>query len=261
MQPSQRMPAIFVGHGSPMNAIEDNDYTRAWQQLGQRFPAPKAILMISAHWMTHGVGITAMAAPPTIHDFGGFPQALFDIRYPAPGDPALAAQIAAWLAPLPVALDQEWGLDHGTWSVLVKMYPQAQIPVLQLSLDMTQPAEWHFELGRRLSALREQGILLMGSGNVVHNLRRVALHAPAYDWAQRFNDVMREAILAQDKDKLIHYEQFGQDAALSVPTTEHFLPLLYIAGSVTADDQISIVAEGMDLGSISMMSVVVTDQR
>ena len=150
MTQSQRMPAIFVGHGSPMNAIENNIYTQAWEALGQRFPAPKAILMISAHWMTRGVAVTAMKQPQTIHDFGGFPQALFDIQYPAPGDPALAQHIAQHLAPLPVVLDQQWGLDHGTWSVLVKMYPQAQIPVIQLSLDLTQPASWHFELGQRL---------------------------------------------------------------------------------------------------------------
>lgn len=258
MTQSQRMPAIFVGHGSPMNAIENNIYTQAWEALGQRFPAPKAILMISAHWMTRGVAVTAMKQPQTIHDFGGFPQALFDIQYPAPGDPALAQHIAQHLAPLPVVLDQQWGLDHGTWSVLVKMYPYAQIPVIQLSLDLTQPASWHFELGQRLAALRDEGIMLMASGNVVHNLRRMAFQSPGFDWAHRFNNVMRKAILEDDTEKLVNYQQFGQDAALSVPTSEHFLPLLYVMGSKNGHDKTEIVVDGMDLGAISMMTVLIS---
>lgn len=258
MTQPQRMPAIFVGHGSPMNAIENNIYTQAWEALGQRFPAPKAILMISAHWMTRGVAVTAMKQPQTIHDFGGFPQALFDIQYPAPGDPALAQHIAQHLAPLPVVLDQQWGLDHGTWSVLVKMYPQAQIPVIQLSLDLTQPASWHFELGQRLAALRDEGVMLMASGNVVHNLRRMAFQSPGFDWAHRFNNVMRKAILEDDTEKLVNYQQFGQDAALSVPTSEHFLPLLYVMGSKNSHDKTEIVVDGMDLGAISMMTVLIS---
>lgn len=258
MTQPQRMPAIFIGHGSPMNAIEDNVYTQAWEALGRRFPEPRAILMISAHWMTRGVAVTAMQQPQTIHDFGGFPQALFDIQYPAPGNPELAQRIAEHLAPLPVVLDQEWGLDHGTWSVLVKMYPQAQIPVIQLSLDLTQPASWHFELGQRLAALRDDGVMLMASGNVVHNLRRIALQSPGFDWAHRFNDVMRKAILEDDTEKLVNYQQFGQDAALSVPTSEHFLPLLYVMGSKNGHDKTEIVVDGMDLGAISMMTVLIS---
>ncbi|MFZ6843393.1 4,5-DOPA dioxygenase extradiol [Undibacterium sp. RuTC16W] len=253
-----RMPAIFFGHGSPMNALEDNRYTKAWRGFAERFPRPQAILAISAHWTTYGIGVTAMAAPPTIHDFGGFPQALFDMQYPAPGDPALAAKIAEHLAPLPVQLDQQWGLDHGTWSVLVKAYPAADIPVLQLSLDMNQPAAFHFELGKKLAALREQGVMLIGSGNVVHNLRRMDPRSNGYDWAIRFNDAMRQAMLDGDFDQVVNYQTLGQDASLSVPTSEHFLPLLYVLGAKSADDKLEIATEGMELGAISMMSALVS---
>lgn len=253
-----RMPAIFFGHGSPMNALEDNRYTKAWRGFAERFPRPQAILAISAHWTTYGIGVTSMAAPPTIHDFGGFPQALFDMQYPAPGDPALAAKIANHLAPLPVQLDQQWGLDHGTWSVLVKAYPAADIPVLQLSLDMNQPAAFHFELGKKLAALREQGVMLIGSGNVVHNLRRMDPRSSGYDWAIRFNDAMRQAMLDGDFDQVVNYQTLGQDASLSVPTSEHFLPLLYVLGAKSADDKLEIATEGMELGAISMMSVLVS---
>ncbi|MFZ6768878.1 4,5-DOPA dioxygenase extradiol [Undibacterium sp. Di26W] len=258
MSVSPRSPAIFIGHGSPMNALDDNDYTRAWHDLGQTLARPKAILMVSAHWMTRGVAVTAMPRPRTIHDFGGFPQALFDIQYPAAGDPALAARVADLLAPMTVVQDQQWGLDHGTWSVLVKMYPQADVPVVQLSLDLSQPAAWHFELGRQLSVLRDEGVMLMASGNVVHNLRRMSSEVRAYDWAQRFNDTMRAAILEQDWDKLVHYEQFGNDASLAVPTNEHFLPVLYVLGSKRPDERVTVFAEGMELGAISMMSVAVS---
>lgn len=257
MSVSTRMPAIFFGHGSPMNALEDNRYTQEWHALAQRFPRPKAILSVSAHWTTRGTAVTAMAAPQTIHDFGGFPQALFDVRYPAPGDPALAARVAALLAPLPVFLDQQWGLDHGTWSVLIKAYPAADIPVLQLSLDVTQPAAFHFELGRKLAALREEGVMVIGSGNVVHNLRRMDPQSPGYDWAVRFNQAMKQAMLDDDFDTVVNYTTLGQDASLSVPTSEHFLPLLYVLGAKTAEDQLEITTEGMELGAISMMSVVV----
>lgn len=258
MPVSMRTPAIFIGHGSPMNAIEENQYTQAWKEIARRFARPKAILMVSAHWMTHGLAVTAMAKPRTIHDFGGFPQALFDVQYPAPGEPALAQRIADLLAPLHVVQDQHWGLDHGTWSVLVKMYPDADLPVLQLSLDLSQTTAWHFELGQKLATLRDEGVMLMASGNVVHNLRRLAGQASGYDWAQRFNDAMRAAMLEQDWEKLIHYEQFGSDASLSVPTNEHFLPLLYVLGAKSAQDQLEIACDGIELGAISMMSVVVS---
>lgn len=252
------MPAIFVGHGSPMNALEDNVYSRAWEQLGKSLPKPKAILAISAHWYTKGTAVTAMAAPPTIHDFGGFPQALFDVRYPAPGDPALAMRVRELLAPVDVQLDEAWGLDHGAWSVLLKMYPQADVPVVQLSIDATQQNAFHYETGRRLSALRDEGILLMASGDVVHNLRamRWGSNEP-YEWATRFNNVVRDCLLHGDTGQLIDYAQWGADAQLSVPTPEHYLPLLHIAGARRQDEAISIAVDGIELGSISMLTAVV----
>ena len=255
-----RMPAVFFGHGSPMNALDDNAYTQAWQRIGRDIPKPKAILAVSAHWTTRGTAVTAMSAPPTIHDFGGFPQALFDMQYPAPGDPALAARVQKLLEPMPVYLDQEeWGLDHGTWSVLVKAYPQADVPVVQLSLDMTQPNRFHFDLGRRLSALRDEGILLIASGDVVHNLRTMRFdNRGPYDWAVRFNDAVRECLARGDVERLVDYEQWGDDARLSVPTREHFLPLLTIAGAKRDDEAITIAVDGIEGGSISMLSAVVS---
>jgi 4,5-DOPA dioxygenase extradiol len=257
MSAINRMPSIFIGHGSPMNALEDNAYTRAWQDLARRFAKPQAILAISAHWLTRGTAVTAMAAPRTIHDFGGFPQDLFDIDYPAPGDPALAERIAQLLHPLPVHLDQQWGLDHGTWSVLIKMFPQADVPVLQLSLDMTQPPAYHLALGRQLASLRDEGVMIIGSGNVVHNLARMAQRSAGHDWAQRFNLAMKTAILAGQFEQVVNYSTLGQDAALSVPTSEHFLPLLYVLGSRVGDEKIETVAEGIELAAISMMSVLI----
>jgi 4,5-DOPA dioxygenase extradiol len=199
-----------------------------------------------------------MTAPRTIHDFGGFPQALFDMRYPAPGDPALAARVRELLAPVDVQLDQSWGLDHGTWSVLVKAYPDADVPVLQLSVDATQPAAFHFELGRRLGALRDEGILLIATGDVVHNLRTMKWGSDAaFDWAARFNDKVRDCLLGGEVAQLVDFEQWGQDAQLSVPTPEHFLPLLYIAGAKRDDEAVSIAIDGIEAGSISMLTAVV----
>jgi 4,5-DOPA dioxygenase extradiol len=255
-----RMPAIFFGHGSPMNALEDNRYTAAWAGLGASVAQlqPKAILSVSAHWYTRGIGVTAMAMPKTIHDFGGFPQALFDVRYPAPGDPQLAAQVRDLLAPLAVTMDQSWGLDHGTWSVLVKAFPKADIPVIQLSIDATQPAQFHFDLGRKLAVLRAQGVLIIGSGDVVHNLRLMNRQgAPAHAWAERFNDHIRTSLLSGDMQALIDYVDQGQDAQLSVPTPEHYLPLLYIAGARQDDEAISIAVDGIEIGAISMLTAVV----
>lgn len=255
MNTASILPAVFIGHGSPMNALEDNRYTMAWQEIGKRCPTPTAILMISAHWMTPGeVAVTAMQQPPTIHDFGGFPQALFDMQYPAPGSPQLAAHIQTLLQPLPVRLDQEWGLDHGSWSVLVKMYPEARIPVLQLSLDLAQPARWHYQLGQRLAALRQQGVLLMASGNIVHNLRQMRMNSAGWDWAERFNQAIKSALLSGDDDSVIDYLKFGDDARWSVPTNEHYLPLLYILGSRLPGERVELVCDGMELSSISMTS-------
>ncbi len=260
MSVSPRMPALFIGHGSPMNALEDNATTQMWESFGTRFARPNAILIISAHWTTRGTAVTAMPAPKTIHDFGGFPQALFDMRYPAPGDPTLAARVAQLLSPLtpsPVVLDQTWGLDHGTWSVLVKMYPDASIPVVQLSIDLSQPAAWHFALGRQLALLRNEGVMIIGTGNVVHNLDRLNPRSEGYDWALRFNAAMRQAIQNGQFEQVIHYQDLGQDAALSVPSTEHFLPLLYVLGARTGEEPVAIVCDTMELGSISMMSVII----
>ena len=256
---SQRMPAAFIGHGTPMNALETNRYSETWQRFGRDLPTPKAILAISAHWFTRGIGVTAMERPKTIHDFGGFPQALFEMQYPAPGDPSLAQRVQSLLEPLAVHLDQGWGLDHGTWSILVHVYPKAQIPVVQLSIDGTQPAAFHYEIGRKLTALRDEGILILGSGNVVHNLRTMQRTetAAAYDWATAFNDSVRQCIEHRDHPPLIDYARFGQAAQLSIPTPEHYLPLLYVLGAQREDESASILIDGIDLASISMLSVVV----
>lgn len=253
-----RMPAIFFGHGSPMYALEDNRYTQTWQRLGVTLPRPKAILAISAHWFTRGTAVTAMTQPKTIHDFGGFPQALFDVHYPAAGDPALAARVRDLLAPIEVQMDQSWGLDHGTWAVLGKAYPQADVPVVQLSIDATQPASVHYAIGQKLATLRDEGILIIGSGNVVHNLRTLVWgDAPPFDWATRFNDYVRDHLLREDFAALIHYEQAGTDARLAVPTTEHYLPLLYVLGVKQAHESVTIAVDGMENGSISMMTAVI----
>jgi len=250
-------PAVFIGHGSPMNAIEDNRYTQAWRDLGRRIGVPRAILAVSAHWYTRGTAITAMANPRTIHDFGGSPQPLFDVRYPAPGHVALATEIRDMLAPLPVALDQSWGLDHGTWSVLIHMYPQAQVPVLQLSIDSTQPPLFHHELGKRLQALRDSGVMIFGNGNVVHNLRTIQWqpNAPAAHWAIAFNEYVKDAIRRGDHAALIDYRAAGEAAALAVPSLEHYLPLLYVLGAARDDETAEVLIDGLELGSISMLSV------
>jgi 4,5-DOPA dioxygenase extradiol len=258
MLPSRtRMPVVFFGHGSPMNTLDHNQYTEAWRRIGESIPAPKAVLCVSAHWYTEGTAVTAMSRPKTIHDFYGFPQALFEVQYPAPGAPGLASRVRELLAPVDVGLDESWGLDHGTWSVLKHVYPNADIPVLQLSIDGTQPPRYHYETGRRLASLRDEGILIAGSGNVVHNLRMMKRSGgQAYDWAQRFNERIREALAARDHDTLVDFEKLGQDARLSVPTPEHYLPLLYIAGLQDSDESMSFPVDGYDLGSISMLTAV-----
>lgn len=255
---AQRMPLVFFGHGSPMNVLYDNEYTRAWQQLGAALPRPRAILCISAHWYTRGTGVTAMEKPRTIHDFGGFPQALFDTQYPAPGDPQLAARVRDLLAPVDVQLDHSWGLDHGTWGVLVKAFPEADIPVVQLSIDGTQPAAWHFDIGRKLASLRDEGVLICGSGDVVHNLRMMMRGSgDEYDWARRFNDKIRDHLERGDIEAIVDYEQWGEDAQLSVPTPEHFLPLLYVLGAMQPGEKISVAVDGIDGGSVSMLSATI----
>lgn len=254
-----RMPALFLGHGSPMNVLEDNRYTQTWQQLGATLPRPLAILAVSAHWYTRGTAVTAMNNPRTIHDFGGFPQALFDVRYPAPGSPELAQQVMNLLAPIAVHADQEWGFDHGSWGVLAKMYPDADIPVVQLSIDGTKPAEWHYALGQKLASLRDEGVMIVASGNVVHNLRMLRWQGAetVYPWAESFNQFVRENLDFHGEaadHPLVNFMQHP-DAQLSNPTPEHYLPLLYILGARAADEAISIPVEGMEMGAISMMSV------
>jgi 4,5-DOPA dioxygenase extradiol len=253
------MPAVFFGHGSPMNAIERTRYSAAWRAIGESLPPPRAILAISAHWYTRGTLITADEHPKTVHDFFGFPKALFDLQYPAPGDPKLAERVREVLAPVPARPDRSWGLDHGTWSVLVHAYPKAEIPVLQLSIDATQPPQAHYDLGRKLAALRDEGVLLAGFGNVVHNLqtmRRTPDAAP-FDWATRFESAVRRALVDGDDDALVDWQRAGEDARLSVPTPEHYLPLLYVAGARRKGEPVSIPVDGIDLGSISMLSAVV----
>lgn len=253
-----RLPAIFFGHGNPMNALASNAYTQGWQRIGREIPRPRAVLCISAHWYRRGTALTATAQPITIHDFGGFPPELFQVKYPAPGDPELAREIQQTLRPLDVSLDLQWGLDHGTWSVLCHVFPNADIPVLQLSIDETLPAASHYAIGKQLAALREQNILVVGSGNLVHNLHAYAWgrhNVDPYEWAVRFETRAREWISRGEHAPLIEYEKLGRDATLSAPTPDHFLPLLYILGTQHPDDVVSFPVEGMDGGSISMLTV------
>jgi 4,5-DOPA dioxygenase extradiol len=254
------LPAIFFGHGNPMNALLKNEYTDAWKRIGQTMVRPKAILSISAHWFVPETGVTIATAPRTIHDFGGFPRELYQVEYPAPGDPQLARRVQKLLAPVPVQLSQTWGLDHGTWSVLRHLYPDADIPVVQLSIDESQPALFHYELGRKLAPLREEGVLIAGSGNLVHNLHAYAWgrHLPdPYDWAVRFEKEARELMLAGDHMRLVQYEALGRDALLSIPTPDHYLPLLYVIGARQQGEPVIFPVEGMDGGSISMLTAQV----
>ncbi len=256
-----RMPAIFFGHGNPMNALLRNSYTDEWKAIGIRFPRPKAILCVSAHWYIPDAAVTVSTAPRTIHDFGGFPSELYQVQYPAPGDPELAGRIQKLLAPLPVRLDDRWGLDHGTWSILRHVYPLADIPVVQLSIDETQPAAFHFDLGRRLAVLREDGNLLVGSGNVVHNLHAYAwgrhVQEP-FAWTTSFVGRVRELLLSEEYNPLINYDsQLGREADLAVPTPDHYLPLLYVAGARAPSESIAFPVEGVDGGSVSMLTVYV----
>jgi 4,5-DOPA dioxygenase extradiol len=253
---SQRMPAVFLGHGSPMNTLESNRYTQAWRHIGESVQKPQAVLCVSAHWYIRGVAVTAMSEPETIHDFRGFPQALNEFEYRAPGSPALAARVRDLLRPMEVGLDREWGLDHGTWSVLAHVFPEADVPVVQLAIDAMQPAQFHYDLGRKLAPLREEGVLIIGSGNVVHNLRvlkRSGDRSP-YEWAQRFNEHVRSHVLGRDHASLVHYEMMGDAAQQSVPTPEHYLPLLYILALQSEDEAVSIPIDGLEAGSISMLS-------
>lgn len=250
-----KMPALFIGHGNPMNAIEDNAFSRAWKHAAATLPKPSAILCISAHWLTRGTYVTAMSQPKTIHDFGGFPKALFDKQYPAPGAVTWARETAAHITGTTVGLDEEWGLDHGTWSVLAQMYPLADIPVYQLSIDYTKPPEWHYALGKELEWLRTKGVLIIGSGNIVHNLGMVDWNGGVYPWAQEFDALAKRLIDDRNHDALVHYDRLGAAAKLSIPTNDHYLPLLYTLALEGTKEGHSYFAEECIMGSISMRSI------
>ena len=256
----EKMPVLFIGHGSPMNAIEDNEFSKRWQQMGKEIPTPKAVVVISAHWLTKGTMVTAMPNPKTIHDFGGFPQALFDVQYPAPGSPELASEIQKLITNPAVELDHDWGLDHGTWSVVKHMYPDADIPVLQLSIDYYKPAAYHYELAKQLLSLRKKGVLIIGSGNMVHNLRMVAwdkLNEPEYgfDWALEMNDVFKNKISNGFHKELIQYEKLHKAATLAIPSPDHYYPLLYILALQTDNDKVEFFNDKAVGGSLTMTSV------
>ena len=249
----ETMPVLFVGHGSPMNAIEDNEFKRGWEAVARGLPRPKAALCISAHWETPGVSITVADRPETIHDFYGFPRKLFEIRYPAQGDPALARKTAGMVRGTRVGLDENRGLDHGCWSVLRAMYPAADIPIVQLSLDTSQPGAFHYQLAKELAPLREQGVLIVGSGDIVHNLGIMDFgRAGGYDWALRFNEEVKKRIEARDHRDLVDYPSLGPDARLAIPTPEHYLPLLYALALQGEGDSISFFNDKTVMGSVSM---------
>ena len=252
------MPVVFLGHGNPMNAVQANAWTQAWSALGAAVPRPRAILSVSAHWYLPGTAATAVPAPRTIHDFGGFPPELYRVAYPAPGDPALARRVQSLLRPTPVGLDAQWGLDHGTWSVLRHVFPKADVPVVQLRVDETQPPAFHHALGHRLAPLREEGVLVIGSGNLVHNLHAYGWGRHSmepYDWAVRFEKVARDRLRAGEHGPLVEYESLGPDALLSVPTPDHYLPLLYVLGASERGEEVTFPVEGFDGGSISMLGI------
>jgi 4,5-DOPA dioxygenase extradiol len=255
---TKTMPAIFFGHGNPMNAIQGNAYSKGWAAMGNQVPKPKAVISISAHWYIPGTSVTAMSAPRTIHDFGGFPPELYRIEYPAPGDPALASHVKNLLKPISVHGDEQWGLDHGTWTVLRHVFPQADVPVIQLSIDRTRPAAFHYDIGKRLAPLRDEGILIIGSGNLVHNLHAYAWgqrRVEPFDWAVRFEKKVRELLLAGEDGPLVEYAKLGDDAILSAPTPDHYLPLMYIVALRRKRDSTGFPVEGVDGGSVSMLAV------
>jgi 4,5-DOPA dioxygenase extradiol len=250
-----RMPLLFVGHGSPMNAIEDNEFSRSWIALGEALPRPKAILCVSAHWESRGSQITAMEKPRTIYDFYGFPPELYAVTYPAPGSLELAGRVRTLVGGKGIAPDLAWGLDHGTWSVLSRLFPNKDVPVVQLSLDVKKNSQAHYDLGRTLQPLRDEGILIIGSGNIVHNLRLVVFEDTAYDWAVSFDARVKQWILDDDHEPLIHYEKLGREAALAINSAEHYKPLLYVLGAMEPGEPVKFFAEKVWGGSVSMRTV------
>lgn len=255
---TELMPVLFMGHGSPMNGIEINEFSSKWIDIAKNIPIPKVVLVVSAHWFTKGTRITAMDFPPTIHDFGGFPQALFDVQYPAPGNPKLARETAEVVKTTEIVLDHDWGLDHGAWSVIKHMYPLANIPILQLSIDYTKGAQYHYDLAKELSALRKKGVLILGSGNMVHNLRMVSwemMNGGGYDWALEMNDTFKRLILNKEHSSLINYEAMGSAARLAIPTPEHYLPLMYTLGLQKEKEEAVLFNDKAIGGSLTMTSV------
>lgn len=256
---SQKMPVLFLGHGSPMNAIEENQFVAAFRKLGTELQPPKAILCISAHWETKGTFVTAMPHPRTIHDFGGFPRALYDVQYPAPGSPELALETKRIITSTEVVLDDKWGLDHGSWSVIKHLYPNADVPVIQMSIDYTKPAQYHYDLAKQLASLRNKGVLIVGSGNMVHNLRMVAwdkLDSPyAFDWATEASEKMKDYILNDNHQSLIDYQKQGQAFALAIPSPDHYLPLIYTMALKEESDKVTLFNDEPLGGSLTMTSV------
>ncbi len=255
-----KQPILFIGHGSPMNGIEDNEFSRTWAKMGQEIVKPKAVLVISAHWLTRGTYVTAMENPKTIHDFGGFPQELFDVQYPAKGNPALAEETKKIVTTTNVILDHDWGLDHGTWTVVRHMYPDADIPVLQLSIDYNRPPNYHYELAKEIASLRKKGVLIIGSGNMVHNLRmldwrKLNEHDYGFDWAIEINEIFKQKISDGDHKALIEYENLSKPAKLAIPTPDHYYPLLYTLGLQEKQDNINFFNDRLVGGSLNMTSV------
>lgn len=260
---TEKMPVLFLGHGSPMNAIEENQFVTGFRNIAKTLPKPNAILCISAHWYTNGTKLTAMEMPRTIHDFGGFPKALFDVQYPAKGSPELARQTKELLQPTVVELDEKWGLDHGAWSVIKHLYPKADIPVIQMSIDYTKPAEYHFELAQKLNALRHKGILMIGSGNIVHNLGLVDWNNfdkdnYGLDWAIEARATINDYLLAGDYQPLINYERQSKAINMAIPSPDHYLPLIYTLGLQQKGESISLFNDKLVAGSLSMTSVKIS---
>ncbi|MGZ5243784.1 MAG: 4,5-DOPA-extradiol-dioxygenase [Bacteroidia bacterium] len=255
-----KMPVYFVGHGNPMNALEQNDFTLNWQTIGKSIPKPKAVLCVSAHWETKGTFVTAMTKPKTIHDFGGFPKELREFQYPAPGSLEVAKETQSAIKTVKVGLDDDWGLDHGCWSVITHMFPKADVPVLQLSLDYTKSPQWHYELAKELSTLRSKGVLIIGSGNMVHNLGMVSwgMTNTGYDWANEANAKFKELILKEEHNKLAAYKDLGKAIEMSVPTPDHYLPLMYVLGLKEKNEQVSFFNDKTLMGSLSMTSVKIS---
>jgi 4,5-DOPA dioxygenase extradiol len=258
---SDKMPVLFVGHGSPMNGIENNQFSQSWKKLGEKLPKPKAILVISAHWLTKGTYVTATPHPTTIHDFGGFPPELYEVEYTAPGSPEMAEVTKKLIQKVPVELDYEWGLDHGSWTILRHIFPHADIPVYQLSIDFYQSTAFHYELGKELTQLREKGVLIVGSGNLVHNLRMIAWPRMneefGYEWSQKINETFKKLITGHDHKSLMHYEKLGEAASLAIPTPDHFYPLLYTLALQGKNEETTLFNDKLIGGSLSMTSVLI----